>query len=305
MTKIEIAIPKMNLHLFDEGAAGAADGAQAATEEGATGEQKKTHAAGATGEPNETHAADATPQEGADPAGEDARTRFKNYIKGEGREFFIEESNKRSQRAINRRFAETKVLEENAKTLEPMLKAIARKVGVDRNDLGALVNKVLADDWLFEDRARENGMSVDAQRQLDMLSMENEAIKAQKQESSYEEIQAIWDRWEAEAEELQKKAPEFDMDACMENKVFYDLISRGYSVEHAYNCAFPEELEKRLEAQAEKRITDNIKARGKRPQPNGVKQTAATTQTLDLTKLSDEDFFKLGERARRGELVGF
>lgn len=287
----------MNLHLFDGGASSAsaaAAGAESGTNSNADGTQS------ATGENNaQQDAAVKNPDVVVTSEDDERRTQFENYIKGEGKQYFDE----RVQKIINSRFKQTKTLEENAKTLDPAIKALASVYGVDAKDLKGLAQAILDDNRMYEDRARQNGVSVEVQKKFDQLQAENEQLKAsEEQKAQQERTQQILDDWHRQADELVKEFPEFNLDTALNtSRDFYDLIVRGVPVRNAYIAAFPDEYGKKVE----KSITDNIKARGIRPNENSVSSSSSATSSFDVSKLTPAQRRDFVNRAARGERIIF
>lgn len=287
----------MNLHLFDGGASSAsaaAAGAESGTNSNADGTQS------ATGD-NDTKqdAAVKNPDVVVTSEDDERRTQFENYIKGEGKQYFDE----RVQKIINSRFKQTKTLEENAKALDPAIKALASVYGVDAKDLKGLAQAILDDNRMYEDRARQNGVSVEVQKKFDQLQAENEQLKAsEEQKVQQERTQQILDDWHRQADELVKEFPEFNLDTALNtSRDFYDLIVRGVPVRNAYIAAFPDEYGKKVE----KSITDNIKARGIRPNENSVSSSSSATASFDVSKLTPAQRRDFVNRAARGERITF
>lgn len=310
MNKFFYSAKPMNLHLFD-GAASAGDGgassSSAAEMSGTTTNADNTQSANGrgTGYGAATAKQDdaASRQNTAVTSSDDEkRTQFENYIKGEGKPYFDEHF----QKVFNRRFKEAKTLENNAKTIEPMLRALATNYNVDSSDLKALSDAVLNDQRWYEERARENGVSVDVQMKFDKIQRQNDQLIAQQeQQEQRQRTEQILNDWNAQAEDFRRDVPDFDLDVALENKEFFDLMAHGFNVKTAYNAAFPEQFEKRVAAKTEKQVTDNIRSRGMRATENGVSSNATATQKFDVKNLTPAQRRELANRALRGENVTF
>lgn len=313
MKKSKFLVAPMNLHLFD-GAGTAGDGGASPGSSGETGTSgtiatKADNTQSANGRGTEK-AADLIKQDAtasrqdivvASPDDE-RRVNFNNYIRGEGKQYYDENV----QKIINKRFAETRVLEDNAKTIEPMLRALATNYNVDSTDLKALSEAVLNDQRLYEERAKQNGVSVETQMKFDKIQQQNDLLLAQQQEQAkLEHTQQIINSWNEQAEEFKQEVPDFDLDSALENKEFYDLVTRGFKISTAYNAAFPDLFEKRVAVKTEKRVTDNIRSRGMRVSENGVSSTATVTERFDVKNLTPAQRREMANRAERGEIITF
>ena len=296
MTKTEWSVKAVNLHLFDGAGAAGEGGADASAAE--TGENGR----GAESATEQSAANSIDTEEVVTSAEDDARQQFENYINGDGKAFYQE----KVQKIIDKRFAKTKTLEANAKALEPMLRALATNYDIKPNDYKALSEAVLNDQKLYEERARENGVSVDVQMKFDKIQQENEALKAQQeQEEQDARTQQILQKWNDEAEEFKKEVPDFDLEEAFENEEFFDLVVRGYPIKHVYNLTHADEYEARVTAKAEKKITDNIRAKGIRADENGVSQRATAEHKFEIDKLTSAQMRDLINRAQRGEVITF
>ena len=58
-------------------------------------------------------------------------------------------------------------------------------------------------------------------------------------------------------------------------------------------------------AQVEKTVTDNIRARGARPQENGAAPKSAVVVKDDVSKLTPADRAEIARRAAMGETITF
>lgn len=308
MTK-QYTVKPLDLRLFDGdgGASPAAEGT------GMSDENTADNAQSANGRTNEHDAGANGSDSVADSDAEKRRAEFDAYINGEGKQFYDEKlkeieanAKKTAQKAFNKRFAENKVLETNAKVLEPLLQSLAEKYGADAKDTNAIVSAYFNDESLYEERARENGVSVEVQKKFDNIERQNAMLRQQQQEQENENRrQQLLHDWGGQIEEFKSIVPDFDFDAACENPKFYNLMAQRWDVKSAYAAAFNEEYDKAISSKAEKRVTDNIRARGMRTNENGTSQNAATPSKVDVTKLTASQIEEYIKRSRRGEEITF
>lgn len=305
MKKLFKFVRPMNLHLFD-GAASGGDGTagSASSESTATsGTTNADNAQSAQGVKNNGQVANASTSENVITTDEDkARTDFLNYIRGEGKQFYDENV----QNIINKRFKELKTMEAERKALSPMIDSLKNFYGIEGNDFDALREAVLNDQRMYEDKARENGVSVEVQMKFDKMERENAKLKeAENAKIQQEKTQAILEKWETQSNELKEEFPEFDLDYEMEsNSNFYDLLTHGLDVKTAYIASKPSEYAAKVAKETEKRVTDNIRANGLRPNENGG-SSATATSSFDVTKLTAAQRRDLANRAMQGERIQF
>lgn len=303
---------QMNLRLFDGGAAATGDGASAGSvaNNGTASETNvsavNTQTATGRGAQNTTTVsqdANATRQDIAVTAPDDERrTQFENYIRTDGKQFFDE----KVQKIINQRFKETKTMESTIKATDPIIKTLFSQYGIKDGDYEALSNAITEDNHFYEERAKKNGVSVEVQKQWDKMQRENDVLKAnQEQIERQQRQQQILENWNNQAQTLKQEFPEFDFDEMMNNKDFFDMVVRGASLEQAYFAVNARNMMTTTAQQTEKRVTDNIRARGMRPNENSVSSQATATSTFDVSKLTPSQRREYANRASKGETITF
>lgn len=124
-----------------------------------------------------------------------------------------------------------------------LLEAIAEKYGTDATDLAALTdairNGVVKDDAYFEKIAMEKGISVKTAREMDKLETQNKRLTAQQQAAQQMQkaaaerarIAQIQAQWDAEADALKAKYPEFDREEVLANPEVEKMMRAGCSME--------------------------------------------------------------------------
>ena len=202
-----------------------------------------------------------------------------------------------------------------------LLEAIAEKYGTDATDLTALTdairNGVVKDDAYFEKIAMEKGISVKTAREMDKLETQNrrltaqQEVAAQMQKAAQERarIAQIQARWDAEAEALKAKYPEFDRDEVLANPEVEKMMRAGCSMEAAYRAAYFDRLMARQTAataqQTEQGVLNRVQQRGSRPAENGTRPGGAVQTHLDVEHMSRKDREALEKRVLRGEIITF
>lgn len=251
-------------------------------------------------------AGDSTGQATDQEASRDLQAEFDAMIKGDYKEQYSENV----QKLINRRFKETKGMEAQIQSTQPLLEMLANKYGVDSTDIEALTNAVSDDDTLWEQQAYDAGMTVQQYKQFKQLERENaELMRAQEARNGEEQAQRQLEDWGRQAMELQQKVPGFDLRVEAENPEFVQMLRAGLPVEHAYKVVHMDEILNgqavNVAAQAQKQVVDNIRSRGSRPAENGTVSRSGFTYKSDVSKLSKEDRAEIARRAARGETITF
>ena len=200
-----------------------------------------------------------------------------------------------------------------------LLEAIAEKYGTDATDLTALTdairNGVVKDDAYFEKIAMEKGISVKTAREMDKLETQNRRLTAQQEAAAQMQkaaqerarIAQIQARWDAEADALQAKYPDFDRDEVLANPEVEKMMRAGCSMEAAYRAAYFDRLMARQTAttaqQTEQGVLNRVQQRASRPAENGTRPGGAVQTHLDVEHMSRKDREALEKRVLRGEII--
>lgn len=200
-----------------------------------------------------------------------------------------------------------------------LLEAIAEKYGTDATDLTALTdairNGVVKDDAYFERIAMEKGISVKTAREMDKLETQNKRLTAQQQAAQQMQkaaaerarIAQIQAKWDAEAEALKAKYPEFDREEVLANPEVEKMMRAGCSMEAAYRAAYFDRLMARQTAataqQTEQGVLNRVQQRASRPAENGTRPGGAVQTHLDVEHMSRKDREALEKRVLRGEII--
>lgn len=337
----------IRLDLFDGGASAGGEGAGAAAPAGETGAQGETQASPAptrrgesqnpaarrrvSGEystvlfgkqPGAEASGDAGQGQQASPSdagkGQEAevqttsdtlderRRAFKELVTGEYKDVYGEEV----QRLIDRRFKDTKSLEDQVSRSQPVLDMLMQRYRIADGDMDKLARAVENDDAYWSQAAEEAGMSVEQYKQFQRLERENAALlDFQRRQRSQQAAEQQLQRWYGEAEQVKGLYPSFDLNAEVQNPQFLSMLRAGVPVQHAYEVVHMDEIKAgaaRMAAQAtEKQVVDGIRAKGARPQENGTTAQSGFTVKDDVSKLTKKDRAEIARRAMMGEKITF
>ena len=224
----------LELQLFaDGGAASTGDAAPAAdnaAEGGADPEATDSAAEGSGSENGEGEAG----EEAKKPSPAERRRAFGQMMSGEYKDLADEMMQNAVQIAAQNL--------EASPEMRGLLEAIAEKYGTDATDLTALTdairNGVVKDDAYFERIAMEKGISVRTAREMDKLETQNKRLTAQQQAAQQMQkaaaerarIAQIQARWDAEADALKAKYPDFDRDEVLANPDVEKMMRAGCSM---------------------------------------------------------------------------
>lgn len=271
---------KLNLHLFD------GEGASAAPTAGA-----ETSVTGG----------DATTTSGESTAAAEPRQSFADLIKGE----YKQEADQYIQGIVRERVKNSK---DTIRSQGEILDIVAAKYGMDTSDLAALKDKVSNDDAYYEDRAMEEGLTVDQYKRIAQAESKarayDEAMAQQERDNAAQQQVAAW---QAEAEAVKQAFPSFDLQTEINSPTFQKLLQAGVDMRSAYvACHEAEIMQGAMQytaSEVRKATANEIAAKGSRPRENASSSQAAATLHTDVSKLTKADREALSRRAMSGEIV--
>lgn len=299
------------LAMFDGGAASGAGGASAAgtgtgdTNGGsASTQQSDTGAKVVLGKPPKATTGTQPPAAGE---GEDRSAQFKAMIQGDYKDLYDAEV----QSIINRRFKETKGLQDSLSAQAPIIEQLSQKYGIQGNDLNALRAAIDDDDAMWAEQAEDAGMTVEQYKQVQKIEWENAQLrKNQEDQLAIQRSQQQVQTWlqQAEAMKADERFKNFDLrKEISDNPEFLNLLQAGIPVDHAYSVLHLNDITQNAAntaaQQTEKAVTANIRARGNRPAENSASSQAATIYKSDPSKWTDAEFAEAIRRSKRGEKI--
>jgi uncharacterized protein YsxB (DUF464 family) len=298
---------KMSLQLFAEGGDGGTPAQAAADGSSADPEATDSAAEGSGSENGEGEAG----EEAKKPSPAERRKAFGQMMSGEYKDLADEMMQNAVQIAAQNL--------EASPEMRGLLEAIAEKYGTDATDLTALTdairNGVVKDDAYFEKIAMGKGISVRTAREMDKLETQNKRLTAQQQAAQQMQkaaaerarIAQIQARWDAEAEALKAKYPDFDREEVLANPEVEKMMRAGCSMEAAYRAAYFDRLMARQTAataqQTEQGVLNRVQQRASRPAENGTRPGGAVQTHLDVEHMSRKDREALERRVLRGEII--
>lgn len=316
----------INLQLFADGGAGAGTGASAGM--GSAGSEGSGAATGVQGDSPVSQAGEdlsdvqygvSINQEVANPNDDvettndikpaDRKKAFENMIKKGGE--WHEEFNEFSQNMINKRFKETKGLQEQLKSQETIMQTLAAKYGVDASDTAALSKAIEADNSMWEEAAYKEGLSVEQYKQKIALEQENARLKAAQEEAEANAgAEQIYAQWLADRDVVsQKYGIDIDLAVEMENPEFTQLLGSGIPFEAAYKTVHFDEMLGGAMAHTAQSVktamVNNMQARNRRPAENGTQSASSKMFKSDPSKLTDADVNEVIKRVARGAEISF
>ena len=275
---------RLNLRMFDGeggGEGSAATGAEAAAPETTEGQQ-----------------AEQTPEE--------REKAFNDMINGDFRDLF----DARMQKAIKERVGEVKQLQQQLQQQNDVIGLVAKKYGISTDKLGDIREALESDDVFCEEAAADQGMTVDSYKKMVKLEAENEALhKAREEAERKNQKDAVFQKWDREAEELKRMYPQFDLQSEIQDKRFLDLMGAGIDMRTIYETLHHDEILPALMQQTAKAATKQQAAAARsgqmRPAENGMSSRPAAQTVKDPAKMTKEERQEYARRAARGEIITF
>lgn len=275
---------RLNLRMFDGeggGEGSAATGAEAAAPETTEGQQ-----------------AEQTPEE--------REKAFNDMINGDFRDLF----DARMQKAIKERVGEVKQLQQQLQQQNDVIGMVAKKYGISTDKMGDIREALESDDVFWEEAAADQGMTVDSYKKMVKLEAENEALhKAREEAERKNQKDAVFQKWDREAEELKRMYPQFDLQSEIQDKRFLDLMGAGIDMRTIYETLHHDEILPALMQQTAKAATKQQAAAARsgqmRPAENGMSSRPAAQTVKDPAKMTKEERQEYARRAARGEIITF
>ena len=314
----QFLFPKINLQLFAEGTGGdggtGSEGATGVTETNAVSQSKK----GVKSNPlaNVVYGKQDDVAQTADVQSNttavesvqqpDRNAEFEKLIKGEYKDLY----DQRMQDTIQKRLKGTKETVDKYNALSPTLELLAKKYGVDANDVEALNKAIEEDDAYYEEEALEKGVTVEQLKEIKKMEKENAELKRQMQEKNAKEKGAqLYAQWMEQAEKAKTVYPSFDLRAEMNNPKFVDLLRANIDVRTAYEVLHKDDIipaAMQFTAKTvEQKLTNKIIANGARPTENGISSQSSVVTKSDVSQLSKADRAEIIRRVARGEKIRF
>ena len=309
---------KINLQLFAEGGAGAGASAGNAGSNGSgvagmgvVGESPAPQGEDLSqvvyGKSDQTLAQSNDVTTANDIKPEDRQKAFDNMIKKGGE--YAEEFNKRTQDIINKRFKETKGLEETLKSYDPIMGLLAAKYGLDAKDVKGIEKAINDDTSLFEEAAFKAGLSAEQYRDKLRLEQENAQLKAA-EEARKAQINSdkIYSQWLEDAEKVsQMYGRSIDLATECQNDEFTGLLAAGVDFETAYKAIHINEMLNgamaATAANVEQSLINKATSYASRPVENGGMSSSTKVFKSDVSKFTDADMREIARRVEAGERI--
>ncbi len=281
---------KFNLQLLAEGG-GSDGGGTAAAEGNQNSAQGVGNSAGQVETKNNRNTV--SPQE--------REATFKNLIRGEYKDLFTKET----QGIVDRRFKQTKQLEQFQNDVNPLITMLSTKYGT--NDVAQLIKAIEDDNSMWEAAADAEGLTVEQYKAKQKLANENAQFRRMMDvQAKQQQARAQYQQWLADAEGVKESYPNFDLQAESENPDFINLLARGVPMKHAYEVIHMDDIKMGVATATQQAVAADVRANGMRPSENGAAAVSGVvTGKVNPSKMSKADRAEMIRRAQRGEIIDF
>lgn len=215
------------------------------------------------------------------------------------------------QKIVQRRLRGSKETEAKLNSVMPFLTLAATKYGVDANDINGLTNAFNNDNAYWEERAANEGLTVDQAKHVAQLEANERARIAEAEEQATKQgREEILNKWLTDSEALKSIYPDFDFDNELDsNEKFSELLGAGIDVKTAYEVIHKDELiqgaMKQTAHAVKGKMVNDIQARGHRPAENGFSSQASAVTKFDFNNMTRAQREQLEREAARGKRIPF
>lgn len=214
------------------------------------------------------------------------------------------------------RHKDYKSMQETTSKRQPIYDLLKAQYGSDDPDtilVGLKRSAKMSAQW--QELADCEGMTTDqyldkvlADAEMDRIKAENDQLRASMdQRAASEDVERRVSELASEADLLKEKYPGFDLSKELESKDFQRYLKMGNSVEDSFLLTHHDTIANIAAQEAEKKVIDNIRARGSRPTESGMRsgRNSVDQPRQDPAKMTRQERRRLAERAMQGETVKF
>lgn len=209
---------------------------------------------------------------------------FANLINGR----FKEQFTRKTQAIIDKRFKQTKELEEYKERVSPVVESLMEKYGVEDGNEGNLL------DFIKE----KEKTPVNTQPENEVVSERGKNLLGK------------ISSWVKQSEDVKNTYPDFDLrKELRDNKLFSQLLLGGVPLKAAYETVHKDEILSGAMAytadKVREQVVKGIEAKGRRPIENGVSSESAVVTSVDVNSLTSQDILKILKQVENGANISF
>lgn len=219
--------------------------------------------------------------------------------------------NKQMQKVVTDRLKKSKAAEDQLNKLAPAMEVLARYYNVDVKDTDAIISAINDDNRMYEGKADQLGIPVEAAKRMDQLERADQRHREQDAETEAQnQLMRHIEGLRQEGEELKKTFPNFDLQNELQNPIFRRMTApgSGLTVADAYYAVHRKEIQAAAAQvtaqQVAEKLSNSIQANSRRPTEAGTAAQAPTVTSFDYTKMSKDQRADLKRRIREAAARG-
>lgn len=208
---------------------------------------------------------------------------FESLIDGK----FKEQFRKRTQSIIDKRFKETKQLEEYRASVAPLMEKLNEKYNNENGDIKGLSEKIFSEENEIDSK--------------NTTAEETEVHSKLKEQVT---------SWVKETDSLKELYPDFDFKNELKNSsLFGKLLYSGVPLKTAYEVIHKDEIISGAMSYTAQRVREQvvkgIEAKGRRPLENGIASESGIVTVTDVNALTSKDILKILKQVENGANIKF
>lgn len=201
---------------------------------------------------------------------------------------FKEQFTRKTQAIIDKRFKQTKGLEEYKQRVSPVVESLMKKYGVEDGNEGNLL------DFIKE----KEKTPVNTPPENEVVSERGKNLRSK------------ISSWVKQSEDVKNTYPDFDLrKELRDNKLFSQLLLGGVPLKAAYETVHKDEILSGAMAytadKVREQVVKGIEAKGRRPIENGVSSESAVVTSVDVNSLTSQDILKILKQVENGANISF
>lgn len=196
---------------------------------------------------------------------------------------FKEQFTKKTQAIIDKRFKQTRELQEYKERVSPVVDSLLEKYGLEKGNESGLAEYIRNSEGNTSDTTKTNRRN---------------------------ELKGQVSQWLKQSGEVKGIYPDFDLrQELRQNKIFSKLLLGGVPLQVAYETVHKDEILSGAMAytagKVREQVVKGIEAKGRRPIENGVSSESAVVTSIDVNSLTSQDILKILKQVENGANISF
>ncbi len=239
--------------------------------------------------------------------GVDLEKEFSELISGK----FKDQFTKKTQSIIDKRFKETKLLEEYKSRVSGTVNTLMEKYGLQEGEEEKLLQKCGVGNAESEMKGNKKSEGLNDEAGIEDGDVINEDTKDDVLVRERENrLRGRIANWLKESGEIKNTYPDFDLrNELRSSKLFSQLVLSGAPLKAAYETVHKDEILSGAMAytadKVREQVVKNIESKGRRPLENGISSESAVMTAVDVNALTSKDILKILKQVENGANIKF